>query len=255
MKRFVTGTLFAVLASQANAVVIDTAGSYIFDSTVDEIIVDSSLSTEDVMIQIVSGGVVQNNVVCSGGPRDCDFRVTVSGNGAVIGRVLGAGAQINVLDNALVGFAAAAYNEGGRVTVSGNAHVGGLTGTGPGALGFFEVNGGFIGGVASTPQSIFMSMNDGVINSGLFGWGIGLDLRGGEIRGNVFSDYLALGLRMRGGHIAGDMIGVDGIQGFIAGGSIDGDLRAISAGTLTSTAVSLAAAIPVRSGGSAALRS
>ena len=174
MKRFVTGTLFAILASQANAVVIDTAGSYIFDSTVDEIIVDSSLSTEDVMIQIVSGGVVQNNVVCSGGPGNCDFRVTVSGNGAIMGRVLGAGAQINVLDNAEVGFAGAQANDGGRVTVSGNAHVGTIAGAGPGILGDFEINGGLIDRVATTPQSLYMSMNDGVINSDLSAFGISL---------------------------------------------------------------------------------
>ena len=34
------------------------------------------------------------------------------------------------------------------------------------------------------------------------------------------------GLRMHGGHIAGDLIGAEGMQGFIAGGSLDGDLRA-----------------------------
>ena len=230
MKRFVSGALFAVLASQANAVIIDTAGSYIFDSAVDEIIVDSSLSTEDVMIQIVSGGVVQNNVVCSNGARNCDFRVTVSGTGNIMGRVVGEGAQINLRDNAQVGFAGAQQENGGLVTVSDNARVGALSGAGFGTLGNFEINGGFIDTFRGGPQPLFMSMNGGVIDDRLFAHGMSLNLRGGEILGDVLSPEFQLGLRMRGGRIAGDLIGGEGIQGFIAGGSLDGDLRAIFGG-------------------------
>ncbi len=232
MKRLIACALLTVLASETQAVIIDTAGLHIIDSEVDELIVDSSLSTADVMIQVVSGGVVQNNIVCSGGAGHCDFRVTVSGNGAVMGRVLGAGAQIDIRDDAQVGFAGAQRNDGGKVTVSDHAHVGAISGAGSGILGDFEINGGRIDHFMGGPQSLVMSMNGGVIDDNVSAWGMSLDLRGGEILGDLRSQEFQLGLRMRDGHIAGDLIGSEGLQGFIEGGAIDGDLRASVGGVL-----------------------
>jgi len=230
MKKFVAGALFAVAASNADAIVINTTGTHVINSLVDEVVVDSSLNTEDVMIMVVSGGVVQNNIECSGSVESCDFRVTVSGNGNVMGRVRGAGAQIHLLGDAQVGVAGVQANDGGRIVIDDNVHLGLLTGAGSGVIGRFEVNGGFIDEVIASPQLLLMNMNGGVIDDSLYGWGLSLDMRGGAIIGNVQSDF-ELVMDMRGGHIAGDVRGIEGLEGSIVGGSIDGNLLARVGGT------------------------
>lgn len=226
MKRFFACALVTLAASNAQAVVINTAGEYTFDSVVDEIIVDSSLNTEDVMINVIAGGVVNGDIVCSGVSSPCDFRVTVSGNGNVMGRIRGPGAQINILDTAHVGFAGVQSNDGGRITVGGSANLGTLTGAGSGVVGRFEINGGFIDSVIAGPQLLILDMNGGIIDDNLSSWGMRLDMRGGDILGDVRSQDALMRFEMRGGHISGDLLGDEGMQGFIVGGSIDGDLRA-----------------------------
>jgi hypothetical protein len=232
MKKLIACGVFAALSGEAGAIVITSPGSYVINSHVDEILVDSSLEASDVSIQVVSGGVVQNDVRCS---RDssCDFRVTVTGNGSILGSVRGEGALIDLRDNATAGRAGAQFSpsNGGRLIVSGNVHLGTITGAGSGINGMWDIRGGVIDNVVSSPNPLLMSMSGGVINDTVDAWGMSLDLTGGEILGNVWNLDGGMNLRMGGGHIDGDLL-ADGsvMSGFISGGAIDGNLRLRGAG-------------------------
>jgi hypothetical protein len=227
MKRVVVSALLATLASEAGAVVIDAPGLYVIDSAVDELIVDSSLNTADVSIRVVSGGVVQNNVVCSGGDSNCNFRVTVSGNGSILGRVRGEGALIDLRDNANVGHAGTQRSADGKLIVGDNVHLGTISGAGSGTNGMWEIRGGVIDNVVSFPNALAMYMSGGIINDTVDAWGMSFDFRGGDINGDLMTEYGPMSLRMRDGHISGDLIQNDmGLQGFMEGGAIDGNLRA-----------------------------
>lgn len=234
MKRFALFALFAGLAGEAGAVVIDAPGLYVINSEIDEIIVNSALNTSDVSIRVMSGGVVRNNVLCSGGDSNCNFRVTVAGNGAILGRVRGEGALIDLRDHANVGYAGTQRNDGGKLIVGDNVHLGTISGAGSGTNGMWEIKGGVIDNVISYPNALAMFMSGGVINDTVDAWGMSLDLTGGRINGNLMTESGPMSLRMRGGHVSGDLIENDmGLQGFIEGGAIDGNLRArgLSGGT------------------------
>lgn len=232
MKQLIACAVLAAIAGQAGAVVIDAPGSYIINSHVDQILVDSSLDKSQVSIHVVSGGRVANDVRCSSGSaEDCSFNLTVSGTGSVMGRARGADSSIEIRDGAYVYDAGAQFNGGGKVTVRDNARLGTLSGAGSGINGTWEINGGNIDSVASSANGVRMIMNAGTVNDSISGWGLSLDLTGGAILGDVQSNALGFSLRMDGGRVAGAINAYDeALRGYITGGAIDGNLTARGAG-------------------------
>jgi hypothetical protein len=228
MRRLVA--IFAIAtAPAAHALTITVPGEYIINSYVDEVVLDSLFQSsglsEQVNIRVVSGGVVAGNVGCGYGTNNCNFRLEVSGDGAVLGRAYGAGAQIDVRDNGLIRFTGTGVNRNGSVTISGNAYVGQLQGVDSGRGGRFHINGGYVNNVQGSASGLIMTMTDGVIGNRLVSSDlISLNLSGGSILGDVISTDL-LALSMTGGRVTGSLQAGGGISGAITGGIIEGRLH------------------------------
>jgi hypothetical protein len=227
--RRVVAILAIVTAPAAHALMISAPGVYVIDSHVDEVILDSSFGfsglSEQVDIRVVSGGVVAGNVGCEYGTSSCNFRLGVSGDGAVLGRAYGDGAQIDVRDKGRIGYTGTGVNRNGSVTISDDAFIGQLQGVGSGRGGRFYINGGYVNNVLGSVGGVSMTMTDGVIGSSLIYSDIlGLDLSGGSILGDVISPD-GLALTITGGHIAGSLETSGGVDGAIRGGIIEGRLH------------------------------
>ena len=226
MRRVIT-TLAMFTAPAAHALIISDPGEYIINSYVDEVILDSSFRfsglSDQVHIRVVSGGVVAGNVGCAYGTSSCDFRLGVSGNGAVLGTAYGEGAQIDVRDSGLVRYAGTGVMRGGSVTISDEAYIGELQGAGSGRGGRFIINGGYVNNVPSGSASgATMVMTDGVIGSRLaYADPFSLSLSGGSILGDVLSTD-GVSLTMTGGRIAGSLRSYGEVSGSISGGIIEG---------------------------------
>ncbi|MCP4284783.1 MAG: PEP-CTERM sorting domain-containing protein [Gammaproteobacteria bacterium] len=183
------------------ALFIDMAGHYVFDSRVDEVIIDLAVS-RDVSIEVVSGGVVEGDIKCTSRADDCLSDIEVSGHGAVLGFIQGADANVTLRDYARVGQAGAGSSTGAAVYISDNAYLdtyrhatattnrlvmtGGYVGLAWGGApeGFrIDISNGTIGSVST--KYLDFNMSGGRVLNGISGEGINLYVTDGDIWGGV----------------------------------------------------------------------
>jgi hypothetical protein len=191
-------TLFPLAAS---ALEISAPGHYVINSTVDEVIITDTSLSQGVSIEVVSGGVVNGDIRCQTTIDDCRAAVTVRGSGAVQGMIVGADANVTLLDSARVGRAGAGSGTGAAVSVSDNVQLDFYQGATLG-LNRLLMTGGYVGANSATTEPVLVDISGGTIGSFRNSAGVLLEMSGGRILDGVSGDGY---FRVKDGSISGGM--------------------------------------------------
>lgn len=184
---------FVLIPTTSNAIVLNTAGHYVIDYRVDELIVDSA----GVSIEVVSGGVVEGDISC----YFCGADVEVSGHGAVLGTIFGPG-DIVLRDYAHVG-SASSFPQFGGVYIYDNAHLDSFGHFG--SANRLVMDGGYLGEIASIGEQIYVDISNGTIGEIGGSNDLALNMTGGRIENGVGIESSDTLLRIDEGDIWGQV--------------------------------------------------